>query len=74
MKKKAKPLSLREKDPFLAREQQRYEFPLPSREWIIEILENEGVPLSMPALAEKLTQFRETQKQAVLTMELPAVG
>lgn len=27
-----------------------------------------------PALAEKLTQFRETQKQAVLTMELPAVG
>ena len=55
MKKKAKPLSLREKDPFLAREQQRYEFPLPSREWIIEILENEGVPLSMPALAEKLS-------------------
>ena len=27
-----------------------------------------------PALAEKLTQFRETQKQAVLAMELPAVG
>ena len=27
-----------------------------------------------PALAEKLVQFRETQKQAVLAMELPAVG
>lgn len=27
-----------------------------------------------PALAEKLAQFRETQKQAVLAMELPAVG
>ena len=27
-----------------------------------------------PALAEKLAQFRETQKQAVLAMELPAAG
>ena len=55
MKKKVKVLSLREKDPFLAREQQRYEFPLPSREWVIEILEVEGVPLSIAVLAEKLS-------------------
>ena len=55
MKKKVKVLSLREKDPFLAREQQRYEFPLPSREWVIEILEAEGVPLSIAVLAEKLS-------------------
>lgn len=55
MKKKVKVLSLREKDPFLAREQQRYEFPLPSREWVLEILEAEGVPLSIAVLAEKLS-------------------
>lgn len=55
MKKKVKVLSLREKDPFLTREQQRYEFPLPSREWVIEILEAEGVPLSIAVLAEKLS-------------------
>ena len=33
----------------------RYEFPLPSREWVIEILEAEGVPLSIAVLAEKLS-------------------
>ncbi|MGF6148572.1 Ribonuclease R [Kingella potus] len=54
-KKKDNALNLREKDPFLARERQRYEFPLPSREWIIEIIEKEGVPLGMPALAERLS-------------------
>ena len=54
-KKKDNALNLREKDPFLARERQRYEFPLPSREWIIEIIEKEGVPLGMPALAAMLS-------------------
>ena len=36
MQKKSNSPSLREKDPFLAREQQRYDHPLPSREWVIE--------------------------------------
>ncbi|MBF0804715.1 MULTISPECIES: ribonuclease R [unclassified Neisseria] len=55
MKKNTKLLSLREQDPFLARERQRYGQPLPSREWVIELLEREGVPLKMAALAEKLS-------------------
>lgn len=55
MKKNTKLLSLREKDPFLARERQRYEHPLPSREWVIELLESEGVPLQIAALAGKLS-------------------
>ncbi|WP_181792161.1 ribonuclease R [Neisseria zoodegmatis] len=59
MKKNTKSLSLREKDPFLSREQQRYEHPLPSREWVIELLEQEGVPLQIPVLAEKLSVTRE---------------
>ncbi|MCF7529450.1 ribonuclease R [Neisseria lisongii] len=55
MNKNTKFLSLREKDPFLAREKQRYEQPLPSREWIIELLERKGVPLKMAALAKDLS-------------------
>ena len=48
MKKKT---SLRLQDPHLERERQRYEHPLPSREWIIEILEDRGVPVHSEALA-----------------------
>ncbi|WP_191963622.1 ribonuclease R [Neisseria zalophi] len=55
MNKNTKFLNLREKDPFLERERQRYENPLPSREWVIDILEQEGVPLKIAALAQKLS-------------------
>nr|WP_199901445.1 ribonuclease R [Neisseria animaloris] len=55
MKKNFKSFSLREKDPFLSRERQRYENPLPSREWITELLEREGVPLKIFSLAQKLS-------------------
>ena len=41
----AVPASLRLADPQLERERRRYEHPLPSREWIMEILEREGVPV-----------------------------
>ncbi len=52
MNKNIKSLNLREKDPFLSREKQRYEHPLPSREWIIELLERKGVPKSNAGAAE----------------------
>jgi ribonuclease R len=45
---------LRMADPFLAREQQRYEFPLPSREWILSVLKDEGVPVEPQRLRELL--------------------
>ena len=48
MKKKT---SLRLQDPYLQRETQRYEHPLPSREWITEMLEDRGVPLKTASLA-----------------------
>jgi ribonuclease R len=50
-KKKA---TLRNQDPHLAREQTRYENPLPSREFILEVLVKEGVPLSRDRLGELL--------------------
>ena len=54
-KKKTNLLNLREKDPFLKREQQKYEHPLPSREWIIRLLDDAGVPQKISALAEQLS-------------------
>ncbi|MEX0959760.1 MAG: ribonuclease R [Burkholderiales bacterium] len=38
--------SIRQRDPFLQREQRSYEHPLPSREFILQVLEEQGVPVS----------------------------
>ena len=46
--------SVRTQDPFLAREQDKYEHPLPSREFILQVLAEEGTPVSEDHLAEKL--------------------
>lgn len=59
MNKNIKSLNLREKDPFLKREKQRYEHPLPSREWIIELLEQTGVPSKIEVLARELSITEE---------------
>ncbi len=45
---------IRRADPFFERESARYEFPLPSREYIGEMLANEGRPLPFADLAELL--------------------
>ena len=45
---------LRHQDPHLARERARYESPLPSREFILEMLVKEGVPLAREKLGEIL--------------------
>lgn len=54
--------NLRAQDPFLAREQEKYSDPLPSREWVIELLEKKGVPVSIDALAEVLS-IREDEHE-----------
>ncbi|MDQ7990992.1 MAG: ribonuclease R [Candidatus Dactylopiibacterium sp.] len=45
---------VRRADPYLAREAEKYEFPLPSREYIQQILEEAGCPLSGDELAHEL--------------------
>ncbi|MDD2664190.1 MAG: ribonuclease R [Dechloromonas sp.] len=45
---------IRRADPYLEREQARYDFPLPSREYIAQILADEGRPLELAELAECL--------------------
>lgn len=51
----SKKIKLRDKDPHLARERAKYAHPLPSREWIIELLEKSGVPQPISSLAKQLS-------------------
>ena len=45
---------VRRADPFLAREREKYAAPLPSREYIAQMLEDEGVPLDFAQLCALL--------------------
>ena len=45
---------IRRADPFFDRESARYEFPLPSREYISQVLADEGRPVSFVELTELL--------------------
>lgn len=58
-KKKA---TFRHQDPHLAREQARYESPLPSREFILDVLLKEGVPLSREKLGT-LLEIRASEEE-----------
>jgi ribonuclease R len=50
-------------DPFQARESQRYESPLPSREFILATLEEEAVPVNETRLA-RLLQVTQSEREA----------
>ena len=52
-------------DPFAKREAEKYENPIPSREYIMEILEKEGRPRSLPQLIESLALKSEEQQEAL---------
>ncbi|MFZ2269711.1 MAG: ribonuclease R [Azonexus sp.] len=45
---------IRRADPFFERESERYEFPLPSREYVMQIMADEGRPLGVVELAQLL--------------------
>ncbi|NMG30810.1 ribonuclease R [Aromatoleum evansii] len=48
------PSAIRRADPFYAREAAEYEHPLPSREYVVQVLADKGVPLSFEALCAAL--------------------
>ena len=58
-KKKQK---LRDLDPYLQREKTRYEYPLPSREYILQILKQQGVPTAEKALQKLLAITNKEQE------------
>lgn len=45
---------IRSADPFLEREQAKYPYPLPSREYILQVLAEQGVPVPFERLCELL--------------------
>ncbi len=49
------PSKKREQDPYRSREQKKYENPIPSREFIMDVLEELGKPPLFEQLAEKLS-------------------
>jgi ribonuclease R len=55
--------SLRLADPYLERERTRYAHPLPSREWVLEVLQKEGVPVE-PERLLGLLDIEEDEQDA----------
>ena len=54
MSNKKKNQNLRGLDPYLEREKERYKYPLPSREYILQILKQQGIPLAEQSLQKLL--------------------
>ncbi|MDP3872999.1 MAG: ribonuclease R [Methyloversatilis sp.] len=52
--KKNSPSKIRRADPFFERESTRYDNPLPSREYIVQMLEEAGMPMSADELVQTL--------------------
>lgn len=71
MSKKKKP-SLAEKDPFYKREREKYADPIPSRELIMQMLEEYGRPMSRTQLIDALDVDDES-KQTALGFRLRAM-
>ena len=53
---------IRRADPFFDREKQNYGTPLPSREYIMQILEREGAPMGLDALVRAL-DIRDDERE-----------
>ncbi|BEV73854.1 ribonuclease R [Paludibacterium sp. THUN1379] len=60
--KKSKTPTLRQQDPYLEREKLKYSNPLPSREYLLSILAEQGVPLFPDELAQMLSIHRSERE------------
>ena len=61
-----------QQDPFLEREAQKYENPIPSREFIMSLLEQEGLPLDNRQIAKAL-KLHEPERLEALDRRLRAM-
>ncbi|WJW74795.1 ribonuclease R [Thiohalobacter sp. IOR34] len=64
-KRKKKSADWQQADPNAEREAQKYGRPIPSREFIMELLEKQGVPLQQEQIAELLGLDREEDLEAL---------
>jgi ribonuclease R len=58
-------VSKKSKDPFYKREREKYAEPIPSREYIMEILDEYGRPMSRSKLFDKLDLSSESQQESL---------
>ncbi|KTD52954.1 ribonuclease R [Legionella quateirensis] len=65
-------MSKKSKDPFYKRESEKYADPIPSREFIMEVLDDYGRPMSRNQLFDKL-HLNEESKQESLGFRLKAM-
>ncbi|MCM8595762.1 ribonuclease R family protein, partial [Accumulibacter sp.] len=59
----SRPSAVRGRDPYLDREEKRYEQPLPSREYIVQTLADQGRPVSFAALCA-LLEIRADEQES----------
>lgn len=57
--------TVRERDPFLGRERAQYENPLPSREFVLQTLEEQGAPVTETRLFQ-LLDIQHSEEQLML--------
>lgn len=69
---KKKKTSHDKQDPFYQREREKYADPIPSREYIMQVLEAQGRPLSKTELIEEL-DIKDEAKQSALSFRLRAM-
>ena len=62
-----------DRDPYKAREAKKYANPIPSREFIISLMEEHGAPLRFDDIAEALT-LADPQQQDALSRRLNAMA
>lgn len=58
-------MSKKSKDPFYKRESQKYADPIPSREFIIDVLNEYGRPMSRNQLYDKLHLTKESKQESL---------
>jgi len=61
------------RDPHLAREAKKYDNPIPSREFILELMDARGVPLSFEQIAEALELEDDEDRREALRRRLGAM-
>ncbi|GAB4393592.1 MAG: ribonuclease R [Gammaproteobacteria bacterium] len=61
------------KDPYARREAQRYDNPIPSREYILQTLEQQAQPMSFQQLSRTLLLDKEAESQEALQRRLRAM-
>jgi len=58
-------VSKKSKDPFFKRESEKYDDPIPSREFIMEVLDEYGRPMSRNQLFDKLNLTEESKQESL---------